>query len=84
MDNYYLEITIFAALFFDIVAGVKVVLSDYFEKPQKIAQVIIILLIPFIASIGIILLLRSVDSPIVASKDKANSGHGSTDVSSWD
>lgn len=84
MENYYLEITIFVALLLDIVAGIKVALSDYFERPQKIAQIIIILLIPFIVSIGIMLFLRSVDEPIVASKDKANSGHGSTDVSSWD
>ena len=84
MENYYLEISIVIALLLNVIAGLKVSKSDYFEKAQKVAQIIIIFLIPFIASIGIILFLRSQERPVITSNSKRNSGHSSIDVSTGD
>ena len=84
MDSYYLEITIFVALLLNLVAAIQVIKSDEFEKMQKVAQIVLVLLIPFIASVGIILFLRSQQKPTVASKSNAGKGHCSIDASGGD
>ncbi|GAA0297234.1 hypothetical protein N9W11_04325 [Psychrosphaera haliotis] len=84
MENFYLEISIIIALILNIIAGLQVLKSDYFEKNQKVAQIIIIFLIPFIASIGIILFLRGQERPFTTSNGKGGRGHSSIDVSTGD
>lgn len=84
MENYYLEIALVTALALNVVAGVRVAKSDVFEKPQKIAQIVLIFLIPFIAAVGILLFLRSEEKPLTSNANKGGKGHSSLDASSGD
>jgi len=63
MENYYLEIAIGIAALCNILASIAILRSDSFEKAQKVAQIIIVWLIPFVASIGITIFIISEDKP---------------------
>ncbi|MBD3652344.1 hypothetical protein [Kangiella sp.] len=63
MNNYFLYTGISIALILNIFASYRVFRSDYFDKRQKVIQVILIWILPFIAAIGILLFLSNEEKP---------------------
>ncbi|GAA0199428.1 hypothetical protein GCM10009123_03500 [Kangiella japonica] len=76
MSNYFLVFGIVLAVLLNIIACFRVFKADYFYKHQKIFQIILIWLIPFIASIGVILFLSNENNP---SKKLTEFGGGAND-----
>ncbi|CAM3902017.1 MULTISPECIES: hypothetical protein [Pseudoalteromonas] len=57
MEDNYLEIALIVAVVLNVIVTFLVAKSESFEKAQKIAQIVIIWVIPFIASIGILIFI---------------------------
>ncbi|PXF63212.1 hypothetical protein [Kangiella spongicola] len=76
MSNYFLVFGIVLAVLLNIIACYRVLKTDYFDKHQKIFQIILIWLIPFIASVGIVLFLFNENNP---SQEPTDFGGGTND-----
>lgn len=77
MNNYFLYTGISIALILNIFASYRVFRSDYFDKRQKVIQVILIWILPIIAAIGILLFLSTEESPKVRPSEFGGGAHDS-------
>lgn len=62
VDNY-LEIALIFAFALNIIVTLMVAKSDSVDKVQKVAQIVIILAVPVVASIGILIFILSDRGP---------------------
>jgi hypothetical protein len=76
LDNIYLLVALSAAVILNIVASFLIARSDSLDKTQKTAQIVIVWLFPFVASIGMLIFIRSIEGP---ASHRTEPGGGATD-----
>lgn len=76
MSNYFLFFGVALAVLLNFIVCFLVLRTDYFDKHQKTFQIILIWLIPFIASVGIVLFLFNENNP---SQESIDFGGGTND-----
>gem|GEM_PF-752860 len=63
LNSDLLYFALLLALILNIIACYRVFRSDYFDKHQKVIQVVLIWILPCIAAIGILLFLSNEEKP---------------------